>query len=129
MSVLTGTDGQLKHGAAVVAKCRNWSLTISRNSVETTILGAAERTYTPGVKGATGSASLFYDPTDTNTVAFLNTIMNDNSQTVEFVFDKVGGQKVGGTGFITSISPSVSVGEAQACEIAFQLSGLLNMNF
>jgi len=129
MGVLTGSDGQLKHGNAVVAKCRNWSLTISRNSVETTVIGAADRTYTPGIKGATGSASLFYDPDDINTVNFLNTIMNDTTESVEFVLDKVGGQKVAGTGFITSISPSVSVGEAQACEIAFQMSGTFDMNF
>ncbi len=129
MGVLTGSDGQLKHNNAVVAKCRNWSLTISRNSVETTSLGAADRSYTPGVKGATGSASLFYDPEDSTTTGFLNTIMSDTSQAVEFVLDKINGQKVGGSGFITSITPSVSVGEAQACEIAFQLSGTLDMNF
>jgi len=129
MGVLTGSDGQLKHNNAVVAKCRNWSLTISRNSVETTTLGADDRSYTPGIKGATGSASLFYDPDDTNTVNFLKTIMSNTSESVEFVLDKVNGQKVGGNGFITSISPSVSVGEAQACEIAFQLSGSFDMVF
>ena len=122
--ILTGADGQLKHNGVIISKVRNWSLTVNKAAIETTTLGLYDRTYINGLRGATGSASLFFDPTDNEAVAFLNTIWTQNNdERVEFVFDRVNNEDIDGEGFITSIGSSVSVGEAQACEIQFQFSG------
>ena len=122
--ILTGADGQLKHNGVIISKVRNWSLTVNKAAIETTTLGLYDRTYINGLRGATGSASLFFDPTDNEAVAFLNTIWTQNNdEKVEFVFDRVNNEDIDGEGFITSIGSSVSVGEAQACEIQFQFSG------
>lgn len=130
MAILTGADGQLKHAGKVIGKTRNWSLSISRDAIETTALGDWDRNYTTGIRGTTGSASLFYDPSDKDSVAFLNTIFaNNNDETVEFVFEKTDGDALGATGFLTSVGPSVSVGEAQACQVQFQFSGAVNGTF
>ena len=122
--ILTGADGQLKHNGVIISKVRNWSMTINKAAIETTTLGLYDRTYINGLRGATGSASLFFDPTDNEAVAFLNTIWTqNNNEKVEFVFDRINNEDIDGEGFITSVGSSVSVGEAQACEIQFQFSG------
>ena len=122
--ILTGADGQLRHNNTIISKIRNWSMTVNKNAIETTTLGLYDRTYISGLRGATGSASMFFDPTDNDAVTFLNTIWSqDNDEEVEFVFDRLNNEEVKGVGFITSIGTTVSVGEAQACEIQFQISG------
>ena len=122
--ILTGADGQLKHNGRIVSKVRNWSLTVNKDAIETTTLGLYDRTYINGLRGATGAASLFFDPTDSNAVAFLNTIWaQNNDESVEFIFDRINNEDLDGEGFITSIGSTVSVGEAQACEIQFQFTG------
>ena len=130
MAILTGADGQLKHDGNIIGKTKNWSLSISRDGIETTVLGDWDRNYTTGLRGTTGSASLFYDPNDVDTVDFLNTIFANNSdETVEFVFEKTSGEALGATGFLTSVGPSVAVGEAQACQVQFQFTGAVNGTF
>ena len=128
--ILTGADGQLKHNGVVISKIRNWSMTANKAAIETTTLGLYDRTYINGLRGATGSASMFYDPSDAHAVEFLNTIFTQsNDEKVEFIFDRLNNGEVEGEGFITSVGASVAVGEAQACEIQFQFSGPVNGTF
>jgi hypothetical protein len=128
--ILTGADGQLKHNGVVISKIRNWSMTANKAAIETTTLGLYDRTYINGLRGATGSASMFYDPSDAKAVEFLNTIFTQSSEEkVDFIFDRLNNGEIEGQGFITSIGASVSVGEAQACEIQFQFSGPVNGTF
>lgn len=130
MAILTGADGQLKYGDKIIGKASNFSLDISRDSIETTVLGEYDRTYTNGIRGSSGSANLYYDPTDADSTSFLNTVLaNGNSETVSFVMDKTGGGGFTATGFLTNVGLSVSVGAAQACEIQFQINGPLTGTF
>ena len=126
--ILTGADGQLKHNSKIIAKVRNWNVQVQRDAIEATTLGMYDRTYLVGLRGATGSCSLFYDPSDADAVDFLNTIWaQNNDEVVQFFFDRNDTDgDLEGTGFISSIGASVSVGEAQACEIQFQFSGPVN---
>lgn len=122
--ILTGADGQLIHNGNVVSKVRNWTLQVQKAQIDTTTLGLYDRTYIGGLRSATGSASLFFDPNDGIANDFLNTIWTqNNNEAVEFVFDRMNQEALAGTGFLTSVSSTVAVGEAQACEIAFQFSG------
>ena len=66
MAVLTGAHGALKYEGRTVGKCRDWSLNINRDALEDTCLGENDRTYVKGLRGAAGSATMFYDPADTN---------------------------------------------------------------
>ena len=119
--ILTGADGQLKHNGVIISKVRNWSLTVNKAAIETTTLGLYDRTYINGLRGATGSASLFFDPTDNDAVAFLNTIWaQNNDEKVEFVFDRINNEDICRA---PAGALQISVGEAQACEIQFQFSG------
>ena len=149
MAVLTGSDGQLLYGTQAFAKCRDWSITVTRDSLEDTCLGDYDRylqssgrssadipwTYVQGLRGTTGSATLLYDPGNSLANNFLNTVFDDASgnQEVTFKLNRRGLGDGGGSfkcqGFITSVSPSVSVGNVQAVSVSFQVSGKPEGNF
>lgn len=123
--VLTGADGQLKFQGSVVGKVRDWSITITKDALEDTCIGDFDRTYVPGLRGTTGSATLLYDPANIYARGFMNTIFEDNvsASNVDFVFNRRDGAAFRCNGFVTSVSPSVSVGAVQAVSISFQVSG------
>jgi hypothetical protein len=125
MSVQTGADGQLKYNNRTVAKVRDWSLSVSKDALESTCLGEFDRSYVQGLRGTTGSATVLYDPTDSASREMLGSIFrNDetNSQ-VDFVLSQSGNREFSCSAFITSVSPSVSVGAATACSVSFQVTG------
>lgn len=123
--VLTGADGQLKYQGAVVGKVRDWSITVTKDALEDTGIGDYDRTYTQGLRGTTGSATVLYDPSNVQASVFLNSIFanSENTETIDFVFNRLDNQSFRCTGFVTSVSPSVSVGSVQAVSISFQVSG------
>ena len=129
MTVLTGADGQLLYGNQAFAKCREWSISVNKDGLENTCLGSYDRTYVQGLRGTTGSATLLYDPSNSLANDFLNSIMEDNasSQEVTFKLNRRGLADGGGSfkcnGFLTSVSPSISVGAIQAVSVTFQVSG------
>ena len=134
MTVLTGADGQLKYGTAVLGKVRDFTINVSRDALEDTCLGDFDRTYVEGLRGATGSATLLYDPSNEDANAFLDKIFLTSGETgytapdtVTFEMNRFNYPLAGGSfecsGFLTSVSPSVSVGSVQAVSINFQISG------
>ena len=131
MGVLTGSDGQLKFNNSVVGKCREWSLSVTKDSLEDTSIGSHDRTYVEGVRGTSGSATVLYDPSNRTAAALLNSVFGNQqtSDTVDFVFNRQEGTSISCNAFVTSISPSVSVGAVQAVSISFQVSGKPIGNF
>jgi len=124
MAVLTGAHGALRYQGQTVAKCRSWSLTINRDALEDTCIGQNDRTYVKGLRGASGSATVLYDPNDTNGAALLNSIFDNNSSDdVQFVFNEPGGGRFSCTAILTTVNPTVSVGDVQAVSLSFQVSG------
>ena len=125
MAVLTGSTGALKYNNSKAAKVRNWSLTVSKDALEDTCIGTYDRSYVQGLRGATGSATLLYDPQDTAGAALLNSIFDNgpSGDPCEFIFNEPAGGSFKCSAFLTTINPSVSVGEAQAVSVSFQVSG------
>lgn len=134
MTVLTGADGQLMYGSNILGKVSEFSISATRDALEDTCLGNFDRTYVEGLRGASGSATLYYDPSNQNANDFLNTIWLSQGEAgynapdeVTFKMNRQNYPLAGGTfectGFLTSVSPSVSVGAVQAVSIAFQISG------
>lgn len=125
MAVLTGANGQLLFGGSPAGCVRNWSLTITKDGLETTCLGEDDRKYRPGLRGATGTADILYDPTGPAGGVF-NTILdnfNEVDTDLAFVLSTTDGKQIGGKGMITSITANVAVGELQAASVTFQISG------
>lgn len=132
MAVLTGKNGSLRWSGSTVGKVRSWSLDINRDALETTNLGVSDRTYASGMRGATGSAEIMYDPTDLTAANLLNSVLSndDNSAgSVTFFLNTATGKGLSCSALVTSVSPSVSVGDIQVCSVSFQVSGPLSGGF
>lgn len=124
--ILTGIDGFMRYGSSRVGKCRNIRLTIAKNPLRTTTLQDFDETYIAGLRNTTGTASLFYDPTDTVAASLLNTILANNgagTEAVELVLSKPRQKSFIVNAILTEVGVSVAYGEAQVCEISFQVSG------
>ena len=131
MAVLTGANGALRYRGNIVGRCREWSVSINRDALEDTCLGTYDRTYITGLRGATGSATVLYDPTEHEVTTLLNSIFENSAgdSGVEFVLDTHDRQALVCNAFLTSVSPSVSVGAVQAVSVSFQVSGAMTGGF
>lgn len=129
MSVLTGADGRLVYNGLALAKVREWSLTITKDALEDTCLGDFDRSYVEGLRNTTGSATVLYDPSLSTANAFLNTVFTNDQPKTALTFElnsknkTLGGGNFVFQGFLTSVSPSASVGSVSAVSVNFQVSG------
>ena len=86
MSYLSGSQGSLwvddennvNNYDRPLAKVRSWSLSLSTQALETTTLQDTDRTYSPGLRNYTGSASFYYFP---NNEPGLSSLMRRTFQT------------------------------------------------
>jgi hypothetical protein len=125
VAVLTGATAALTLNGQTVTRCRRWSLDIQKDSYEDTCLGTYDRTYIEGLRGATGSADILYDPDDAVTTSLLNRIFQDEGAAdgLGLVLNTRTSTKLEFSALITSQSTPVSVGEAIAVSISFQVTG------
>lgn len=125
MAVLTGATGALTRNGQTVGRCRSWSLDVAKDALEDTTLGVYDRTYIEGLRGATGSAVVLYDPDDQQAVALFNRILqNDETEDViGFVLGTRLNKKLECNALITSQSTPVSVGEVVAISVSLQVTG------
>ena len=125
-------------GGTTLAKVVNFSLSANLETLETTTLNENIRSYTPGISGYSGSATLLYykdDNDDINTTDLLNKLYKtgttgvSSSDTVELTFRWVDGtdnNDIKLTAYITSANIGASTGEIVRAEIAFQGTGALS---
>lgn len=119
----SGQDGSLFLQGQQVAKVGTWSIDATTDALETTTLSEVARTYTTGLKSATGSCTVYYY--DDAPVNLLNQLDQNNPgisptcrlklqfDTKFFEFDAV----------LTSANVVCNVGEIMRAEISFQMSG------
>lgn len=131
MTVLTAANGELRHNGARIAKCRNFSVEIARDSLETTPVGDNDRSFTHGLRGGQGSAVVLYDPEDGPTVDLLNSILEDSPQesAVEMLMDTSTHKGLSYMAILTQVGTPVAVGEVTACSISFKVTGRIRGGF
>lgn len=132
----TGRSGSIVFGGKTVAKVRDWSLETTVELLSTSTIDSIASTFTPGIKGATGSATLVYyrleageSATLTQFTALLSKIHKigaiSESDRVQLTLN------VGGTAdddivfnaYITSASIGASTGELSVVPIQFTVDG------
>ena len=64
MATHTGSEGTIKIGSTVLGELRSYTLEQTSDTIEDTSMGDAVRTYKVGLKGSSGSASVFFDEAD-----------------------------------------------------------------
>lgn len=130
MSVLTGATGELRYDGTKIGKCRDFNLSIRRNTVETTVLGVDDRTYDEGLRSSSATATILYDSADTGAKSFLNSILtNGGAKETQLFLDEPNNKKLSGDVLVTDVGVPVTVGDITACSISFQFSGALTGTF
>jgi len=136
--VYSGRDGVMQLAGTNLAKVVNFSLQANLETLETTTLSENIRSYTPGIAGYSGSATLLYykeDNNNINTTNLLNKLYKtgtagvSSSDTVELTFRWVDGadrNDIKLTAYITSASIGASTGEIVQAQISFQGTGALS---
>lgn len=132
MAVLTGANGSLTWNGTKIGCVQNWSLNIDKAALDVTCLGERDRKFVPGLRGATGSANIFYDTADAPTVAIFNNILSNFDEvtsSVSFVLSTTGGKQLTAKALLTSVGAAVSVGDAQVHSVGFQISDAITGTF
>ena len=136
MGFYTGRSGSLVFDSKPVAKIRDWSIETTIELLSTNTIDSAVNTFTPGIKGATGSATLMYYRLDsgenasyTQFTALLGKIMKGGAaEAADRVLLEL---NVGGAAaddivfnaYITSPQVSVSTDELSVVPIQFTMDG------
>lgn len=140
MGFYTGRTGKLEFwdGAAFkpVAKIRDWSLETTVELLSTTVVDSTSTTFTPGIKSATGSATLLYyrlEPGESAGLAEFTNLLGKIHKVGEITTaDRVKLKlRVGGGAsddieffaYITSAQVGVSTGELVSVPIQFTVDG------
>ena len=136
--VYTGRDGVLQLGGTTLAKVVNFQVSSNLETLETTTLNEHIRSYSPGVVGYSGSATLLYykdGSGNINTTNVLNKLYKtgtsgvSSSDTVDLTFRWIDGtdnNDIKMTAYITSASIGAATGDIVRAEIAFQGTGQLS---
>jgi len=69
MATLTGNNGAISINGIAVLAVRNFSIEMTADTIETTVMGVDARTYVQGLSQFSGSADVYFDP-DTATTGF-----------------------------------------------------------
>lgn len=64
MATLTGNDGAVVVGSTTVAATRNFSVEMTADTIETSVMGQEVRTYVKGMSSFSGSADIYFDPSE-----------------------------------------------------------------
>lgn len=135
--VYSGRDGVMQLSGSTIAKVVSFSVQSNLETLETTTLNEHLRSYTPGVTGYSGTASLLYykdDNGSVNTTNLLNKLYKtetsgvSSSDTVDLTFRWIDGaddNDIRVTAYITSASIGAATGEIVRAEISFQGTGAL----
>lgn len=124
-TVLTASNAGLLRNSSLVGQCRDITLALTQEILETTRLGDLSKKYIPSLKSATGSASIFYDPLDTSVVGLIEAILNEDFTTLDTLtiqYDTRTGKEVELDCIFTNTTIPVNFGEAVVVEVQFQVS-------
>jgi hypothetical protein len=124
MAVKTSMTAEVRWNNTKVAKIRDISLDITRNSLDTTALGQLDESAVYGVRATSGSGTLLYDSADTPTVDLMNTILADDyvaSDSLTIVLDTQNSKQITGTVLLTSSQIGVSTGEVISVPVQFKM--------
>jgi len=135
--IYTGRDGSLLFAGTTQAKVTSWSFQADVEVLETTTLGDAQRNYTPGIQGFSGSATLLYYKADDGSIDagnFLSKVISagttgiTTSDVVTMTLrlnDGADNNDISFSAYVTSATIGASVGEITTAQISFQTTGAL----
>ena len=135
MAAIKGDVGKIMfHNAAGTeadgAGVRSWSLSITKDTMETTVNGDTSKTFIGGLISGEGSAELIYDPSgNSDYQAFIDDVITtgDAGDALFELFpdSAQSAKKIGFSGIITSAEYGATLGEIQIINISFITTGAI----
>ena len=112
-----------------IASTRSWSMTIDKDVLETTALGATYKSNIGGLISGSGSVELIYSASSSDeTNVFIkaaNTATDPGVAAFELFLDTAGTKKISFVGLITSADYSATLGELEVITCNFVTSGTI----
>ena len=138
MATLRGEQGAVQFDAAgssnaTIVGTRSWSLTITKETYETTDHGDTFRAFIGGLVSGSGTVELVYDPDATGQAAFLEDVVTTNDP-ADATFELFttgttsGTDSVSFAGIITDMEITSTVGELVVVTCSFVTSGTITSN-
>ena len=124
MAVHKGSEGAVKIEANTVAEVRDWSLEETAETIDSTEMSDAAKTFEVGTTSWSGSVNAFWDETDTSGQGAMTV---GSSVTLNLYPEgATSGDTYGsGTAIISSISKSAGIDGLVEASFSFQGSGAL----
>ena len=129
-------NGSSDGTATNVVKIRDWSIETTVELLSTNTIDTKANTFTPGVMGATGSATIMYykeGANNPNVEYFFDKVMKTSGGVeesdrvyLELMIDSNNADRIGFHAYITSASIGVSTGELVSGTINFTMDGTFN---
>lgn len=126
MAIFSGQNGTLKFANNEQVNLRNWSVTTTVDTLETTSLGHKKRRYIPGLATATATATIMYHNDNASLRNILATSIKGDAggdPTLHKLELKWGGKDLDFNAYITSSTVTCTVGDVMTAEVSFQMSG------
>ena len=124
MAVHKGSEGAVKVGANIVAEVRDWSLEETAETIDSTEMSDAAKTFEVGTTSWSGSVNAFWDETDSSGQGAMTV---GSSVTLNLYPEgATSGDTFGsGTAIISSISKSGGIDGLVEASFSFQGTGAL----
>jgi len=125
MSTFYGNNGSVRVGANTIAEVTSFDISHSSETIETTSMGAATKTYIAGKQDWSGSITCHWDDTDANGQMALDPGSTISELEVYPEGTGAGSYKLSGDAIVTERSISVSHDGVVSASISFQGTGPL----
>jgi hypothetical protein len=73
MATMVGNNGAVSINSYAIAAVRSWSLDMTADTIETTVMGTDARTYVKGLSTFSGSADIYWDTDEWNSSGEMTT--------------------------------------------------------
>ena len=131
MPTMIGNDGSVSVGGTALAQVRNFSVEMTSDTIETTIMGTDSRTYVKGLSQFSGSADIYFDPAEFNTgIALFNpthstSVVGTGGVALRFYLDQDATNDIvfSGTCIITGYTVNSTMDGLVEASISFQGTG------
>ena len=115
---------------ADIAGTRSWSLSVSKDTLETTKMGDTSKSFVGGLISGEGSATLLYNPSgNSDYQSFIDDVLvtgDAGDALIELFPDSAqSAKKIGFSGIITSAEYGATLGEIQIINISFITTGAI----
>lgn len=136
MAFYRGQEGSVKFDdagstAAAITSTRSWSLTVEKESLDTTAMGDTYRANVGGLISGSGTVELLYTASSADeTNAFIEMVntANDAGAALFELYLYSTTKKITFDGVITSAEYSATVGEVQVITCSFVTNGAITMD-